>query len=269
MMGENISPEDIRTKKLVLIIEYKGSNYFGFQLQEELPTVQGALEQALYRLTGEKIRVGSASRTDTGVHALEQIVSFITESEIVPDKIITGLNHYLPKDIAVKAAYRVEDSFNIRKRAVSREYKYYILNSRVRSPLWEDYSFRVSGELDIEAMNRVAEQLIGEHDFASFATNLKIELKSTVRRIYKARFDREGNLVVFNIIANAFLPHQVRNTVGALIRVGQGKVTDKEFHSIMLAKKLGLAGPAAPAKGLCLIKVNYNKSLGEENSENI
>jgi tRNA pseudouridine38-40 synthase len=268
-MGENFSPADSEIRRLVLIVEYKGSNYFGFQLQAKLPTVQGELEKALYRLTGEKSRVSSASRTDTGVHAKGQVVSFKTKSAIVLDKFVSGLNYYLPIDIAIKAAYRVEDSFNVRSRAVSREYKYYILNNRVRSPLWEDYSFLVSGELDIEAMNQVAQQLVGEHDFASFTSNLGVRLKSTRRRVDKACFDRKGELVVFDIIANSFLPHQVRNTIGALIRVGQGKMTGEEFHSIMDARKLGLAGPAAPAKGLCLMKVNYNKSLGEENSENI
>lgn len=268
-MGENFSPADRKIRRLVLIVEYKGSNYFGFQLQAKLPTIQGELERALYRLTGEKLRVASASRTDTGVHAVGQVVSFKTHSAVAPDKFISGLNYYLPIDIAVKRVYRVEDSFNIRSKAVSREYKYYILNSRVRSPLWEDYSFMVSGELDIEAMNSAAAQLVGEHDFASFASNLGVKLKSTVRRIYNACFERDGEMVIFGIKASSFLPHQVRNTIGALIRVGQGKMTGEEFHSIMLARKLGLAGPAAPARGLCLMKVNYNKSLGEENSENI
>ena len=268
-MGENFSPADEEIRRLVLIVEYKGSNYFGFQLQAKLPTVQGELERALCRLTGDKTRVASASRTDTGVHAKGQVVSFKTKSAIAPDRFISGLNHYLPLDIAVKAVYRVEDSFNVRSKAVSREYKYYILNSSVRSPLWEDYAFLVSGELDMEAMNSAAGQLVGEHDFASFTSNLGVELKSTIRRVHKACFDRDGEMVIFNIKANSFLPHQVRNTIGALIRVGQRKMTGEEFHSIMLARKLGLAGPAAPAKGLCLMKVNYNKSLGEENSENI
>jgi tRNA pseudouridine38-40 synthase len=268
-MGENFSPEDKEIRRLVLIVEYRGSNYYGFQLQAKLPTVQDELEKALYRLTGEKTRVASASRTDTGVHASGQVASFKTRSTLGLDKFLGGLNYYLPIDIAVKAVYRVEDSFNIRSKAVSREYKYYILNSRVRSPLWDDYSFQVGGELDIEAMNSAAGQLVGEHDFASFTSNLGVELKSTVRRVYYACFDRDGEMVIFNIKASSFLPHQVRNTIGALIRVGQGKMTGEEFHSIMLARKLGLAGPAAPARGLCLIKVNYNKSLGEENSENI
>jgi tRNA pseudouridine38-40 synthase len=268
-MGEGFSPVDSEIRRLVLIVEYRGSNYFGFQLQLNLPTVQGELEKALYRLTGEKTRVSSASRTDTGVHAKEQVVSFKTKSAIVLDKFISGLNYYLPVDIAVKAAYRVEDSFNVRRKAVSREYKYYILNSRVRSPMWEDYSFLVSGELDIEAMSKAARQLVGEHDFASFTSNLGVELKSTIRRVYEACFDRDGEMVIFSIKANSFLPHQVRNTIGALVRVGQGKMTGEEFHSIMDARKLGLAGPAAPARGLCLMKVNYNKSLGEENSEYI
>lgn len=269
MMGENSSPGEEIVRRIVLVVEYRGSKYYGFQLQLKLPTVQGELENAIYRLTGNKTRVASASRTDTGVNAEGQVVSFKTGSAIELDRFVGGMNYYLPADIAVKAAYRVEDKFNVRSEAVSREYKYYIFNSRVRSPIRKDYSCLVSGKLDIKTMNEVAQTLVGSHDFASFTSNLGVELKTTIRQVYKACFDRDGEMVIFNIVASSFLPHQVRNTIGALIRVGQGKMTGDEFHSIMEARKLGLAGPAAPARGLCLIKVNYKKSLGEENSENI
>jgi tRNA pseudouridine38-40 synthase len=111
--------------------------------------------------------------------------------------------------------------------------------------------------------------LVGEHDLASFASNLGVELKSTKRRVYKAKFAKQGELVVFNIVANSFLPHQVRNTVGALIQIGQGRMTVKRFHSIMEAKTIGLAGPAVPARGLFLMRGNYKKQLEEYNIENL
>lgn len=249
---------DILTR-IVLIVEYDGSRYCGFQLQASLPTIQGEIEAALERLTGDRTRVTAASRTDSGVHARGQVVSFRTSSPLAAETFIGGLNYYLPRDIAVKAVYRVGDSFNVRRQAISREYSYYILNSPTRSPIKAGFSHLVRGELDTKAMNQAAQTIIGEHDFASFASSLGPEIKSTQRRVYQARVAREGQLVVFNIVANSFLPHQVRNTAGALIRVGRGKMTAAEFSSIMEARKPGLAGPAAPACGLYLIKVNYRE----------
>lgn len=257
------------TIKVVLIVEYDGAHYHGFQLQAGVPTIQGEIEKALEKLTGDKTRVIAASRTDAGVHARGQVVSFRTKSSHSLQTFVKGMNYYLPKDIAVKTAHRVRDSFNVRRSAVSREYNYYMLNSSVRSPLREGYSYLVPGNLDISAMNRACQLLLGEHDFASFATSMGVELRSTVRRVYKAEVRREGELVIFNIVANSFLAHQVRNTIGALIKVGLGNMSDDEFYGIMIAKKMGLAGPTAPACGLCLMQVNYQRPLEEENDENI
>ncbi len=257
------------TTRMVLLVEYDGSRYYGFQLQKNLPTIQGEIEEALKRLIGDRIRVVAASRTDTGVHARGQVVSFRTESILPPQTFVNGLNYYLPKDIAVKSAYRAGDSFNVRRHAISREYNYCILNSQTRSPMWQGFSYLVTGELDIESMDLAAQALVGEHDLASFASNLGVDLKSTRRRVYLSRVYRDGELVIFNIIANSFLPHQVRNTVGALIRVGLGRMTLEEFHSIMEAKEFGLAGPTAPACGLCLMKVNYKRDIKEYNIENL
>lgn len=258
-----------KTIRIVLLLEYDGSRYHGFQLQEKLPTIQGEIEKALKKLTGDSIRVMAASRTDSGVHAREQVVSFRTKSSLERRAFVGGLNYYLPPDIAIKEAYRTGEYFRVRSQAVSREYKYYILNRPMRSPLWDRYSYLVGDELDIEAMNLAAKTLIGEHDLASFASNLGVELKSTRRRVFKSEFAREGELVVFSIIASSFLPHQVRNTVGTLIRIGLGRMTVNELHSIMEARKIGLAGPAAPASGLFLMKVNYKKKLEEYDIENL
>ncbi len=250
--------------KMVLVVEYNGSRYCGFQLQTELPTIQGEIERALKRLTGDRIRLLAASRTDSGVHARGQVVSFRTRSTLTPETFVNGLNYYLPRDIAIKEAYKAGDSFNVRSHAVSREYEYYILNSPTRSPVWDGFCHLVTGELDIEAMNRACQTLIGEHDLASFASNLGVEIKRTRRRVYHAGVTRDGEMNIFSITANSFLPHQVRNTVGALIRVGLGRMTPGEFYSIMEAEKIGLAGPAAPACGLYLTKVNYKKPFEEE-----
>ena len=249
--------------KIVLIMEYDGTHYHGFQLQASLPTIQGETEKALWKLTGEWNRVITASRTDAGVHARGQVVSFRTNSSLPLQTFINGLNYYLPKDIAVRAAYRVDDSFNVRRDALSREYSYYILNSSTRSPIREGFAYLVAGHLDIEAINRACQALIGEHDFASFTTCIGARIKSTVRRVYRAEMEKDGELAVFNIVANSFLTHQVRNTVGALIRVGLSRMSVDEFHSITEAKKPGLARPTAPACGLCLMRINYPHPFGK------
>jgi len=249
--------------RVILIIEYDGTCYHGFQLQAELPTVQGELETALGKLTGSEHRVMAASRTDAGVHAREQVVSFRTGSALTAPTFITGLNHYLPEDIAVKAAYRVNDDFDVRREAVSREYRYYILNSRTRSPIRRRYSYRVSGELSIGAMNEAGEVLAGKHDFLSFASRLEDRGKSTVRNVFRAWVEREAELVMFNMVASSFLPHQVRNTVGVLVEVGTGRINVEEVRRIMEAKKPGLAGPTVPARGLYLMRINYPVTFEE------
>ncbi len=245
-------------------MEYDGKHYHGFQLQATLPTIQREVEKALWELTGERTRVMTASRTDAGVHAKGQVVSFRTKSTLPPQTFVNGLNYYLSKDIAIKAAYKVDDSFNVRRDAVSREYKYYILNSLTRSPIREGFSYRVGGHLDIEVMNQACQTLIGEHDFISFASSMEIGIKNTVRRVYQAEIEKDGDFAVFNMIANSFLTHQVRNTVGTLIRVGLGRMKVNQFCSIMETKKPGQGGPTAPARGLCLMQVNYPHPFEEE-----
>jgi tRNA pseudouridine38-40 synthase len=251
-------------RKIVLILEYDGTNYCGFQFQINAPTVQDEIEKALYKLTGEKLRVVAASRTDTGVHAEGQVVSFRTGSELKLENFIKGLNYYLPQDIAVKAAYQVNQKFSVQSNAVNREYRYCLWNSRTRSPLKKRFTYQVNKELDVEIMNQAGQLLVGEHDLVSFVTGInQASIKSTLRKVYKARLEKKDNLVIFEMTAKSFLPHQVRNTVGTLIRVGLHKISVDDFQKIMEAKKPGLAGPTVPAQGLCLLRVNYPRPLGE------
>ncbi len=242
--------------KIVLVVEYDGRNYCGFQWQANVPTIQAELERAIRKLTGENRRVLAASRTDTGVHARGQVVSFRTESVLSPQTIVRALNYHLPRDIAVRSASKVSADFNVRREAVSREYEYRIWNGPSRSPLLEGVAYFVPKKLNVRIMNSACKLLLGEHDLASFATALG-SLKSTVRNVYEAKLIRRKDLISFHITANSFLPHQVRNTIGLLIRVGLGKVRLEEFRQIMEAKAMGLAGPTAPACGLCLTRVNY------------
>lgn len=244
--------------RILLIIEYDGTNYHGSQLQVNAPTIQGEIEKALKKLTGERTRIKTASRTDAGVHARGQVAGFDTKARLPIKSFINGLNHHLPPDIAVKEAYKVEPSFDVRRRAVSREYRYYILNSPTRSPLRQGYSWRVAGKLDNEAMNRACRALIERHDFASFVSSAATaRQKRTVRDVFKAEITQDGDTVIFDIVANSFLPRQVRNTIGTLVKVGQCKMTEDEFKNMIDAATPGLAGPTAPAGGLCLMQVNY------------
>jgi len=254
-LAGNDTAESVR---IVLVIEYDGRAYCGSQVQPGAPTIQGEIEKALNKLTGKKVRIASASRTDAGVHARGQVFSFLTDSPMPVHAYVEGLNHYLPDDIAVKAARRADVSFDVRRRAVSREYRYYIYNSDTRSPLRHGHAWRVYGELNIDAMNEACRCLIGRHNFASFVSSeITAREKNTVREIIKAEILQNGDTVTLVMVARSFLPHQVRSTVGALIGVGRGKMTVDEFRTMLEAKTPGLAGPMAPPEGLCLERVDY------------
>jgi len=246
----------MQTKKIALIVEYEGTRYHGFQIQAGVPTIQGELERALRKITGERIRISSASRTDQGVHAKGQVVAFGTDSTLPPQTLLRALNHYLPEDIAIRQAFRVNDDFDVRRGALSREYCYYLLNSAIPSPLLRRSAYFMPRPLDIEAMNEACHALLGTHDFAPFSSSLNGR-KNTVRTIYKAEVDRQGDVVIFHVVANSFLPHQVRHTMGALVNVGVGKSDVAVFREILRSKKPATAGPALPPHGLCLLKVNY------------
>ena len=250
------------SSKFILLIEYDGTQYYGFQWQAGLPTIQNELEQAIGRLCGKSSRVVGASRTDTGVHARGQVVSFWVESTLDTVALVRALNYYLPGDIAVRAAYRASDDFNVRRDALSREYRYYILNRNTRSPFSRRFALFMPRMLNVEAMDEACRLIQGQHDFASFASSLDDD-RSTLRNVYEAGVKKKGDFTIVRVVANSFLPHQIRSTVGLLIRLGLGKISIQDFRDIMEARSLGLAGPLSPGYGLCLEKVNYPKPFGE------
>ncbi|HTY82292.1 MAG TPA: tRNA pseudouridine(38-40) synthase TruA, partial [Dehalococcoidales bacterium] len=187
-----------------------------------------------------------------------QVAGLFTDSALPLNAFVDGLNHFLPSDIAVKASFKAEENFDVRRRANRRTYRYYILNSATRSPMKQGFSCRVPGALDIEAMRQACQALIGRHDFASFVSSAEVAIqKKTVRDVFKVDITKDGDMIVLEMVANSFLPHQVRNTAGTLLKVGQGKMTVEEFERVVAAKTPGLAGPTAPADGLCLVKVDY------------
>jgi tRNA pseudouridine38-40 synthase len=243
-------------RKIALVVEYEGTRYHGSQIQDGVPTIQGEIESALNRLTGEKIRVALASRTDAGVHAKGQVAAFGTESRLPLPTITRALNFYLPEDIAVRRAAVVGEDFDPRRHALSREYSYLLWNDGARTPLLRRHACFVPTPLDIEAMNVACQSLIGTQDFTPFVGSVEPG-KSTVRTVHCAEVQKKGHQVTFRMVANAFLPHQMRNTVGALLKVGLGKYDVATFRQIANSKVLGAAGPALPPWGLYLTRINY------------
>lgn len=242
------------SRKLALIVEYNGTQYHGFQAQAGVPTIQDEIERVLAIITGERIRITSAGRTDTGVHARGQVISLLISVRLSVETLIRALNFYLPEDISIKWGSWTRSNFNARRNAISREYRYSIHNSCTPSPLQSNYTYFMPSPLNINAMNTACEAVIGRHDFASFTAPTT---RSTVRIVSKAQVTREGETVFFDVVANSFLHKQVRSIIGLLTKVGLGKLSVEKFTEILKAKKPGLAGPVAPACGLCMMKVNY------------
>lgn len=249
----------MNSSKYVLLVEYDGTHYHGFQWQVGLPTIQDEMEKAIKKFCRSNSRVMAAGRTDSGVHAKGQVVSFRARPGLSATTLVKALNYYLPQDIAVKTACVADDDFDVRRDALNREYHYHILNSKTRSPLSRRFALLIPGLLNIEMMNEACQLMQGEHDFISFTSSL--DNKSTVRYVHEAKVEKKGDFVIFRMIANSFLPHQIRHTMGLLLRLGFGKIDSRGFKGIMEARSLGLAGPSAPPCGLCLVKVNYAKPL--------
>lgn len=244
-------------KNIKLTVEYDGAEFKGYQTQPGLRTIQGELETALTFLTGESIRIAAAGRTDAGVHARGQIVSFHTTSGLPVETFEKGMNFYLPDDIAVTNASIAPEGFHARRSAKSREYRYVVLNRKNPSPLWRRFAYHYPYALNLSIMAEGASILVGEHDFAAFAGSEALVKGHTRRRIVKAAVSLEEELVCFCVEANAFLPYQVRTMMGTLLWVGIGKLSVTDFATILDSKDRKVAGPTAPAHGLYFMKANY------------
>ena len=247
-------------RRLALLLEYDGAAYGGSQFQRNAPSVQGEVEGAIRRLTGETVRVAFAGRTDAGVHAAGQVAAFTTDSRHAPATFVRGLNALLPEDIAVVLAAEVPPGFDPRRDARRREYRYLIWNGPQRSPLVRRTMWHVRARLDEAAMARAAAFLIGEHDLASFGAAPPVG-GSTRRRVWRAEVSRREQVIAVHLEANAFLPHQVRRTVGALVEVGLGRLPEEMFGHWLAEPRSGAAGPAAPPHGLCLVRVWYDDDV--------
>ncbi|MBO8129579.1 MAG: tRNA pseudouridine(38-40) synthase TruA [Peptococcaceae bacterium] len=246
-------------RNIKLTIAYDGTRYHGFQKQSGsgLPTIQATLEQYLTILAKDAVKVIGAGRTDAGVHARAQVVSFFLPARGIPTaKIVPALQGLLPGDIAAVAAEEVDQSFHARYSAVAKTYSYTIYHAPVPSPFWRLYSLYVPHHLSIDAMRRAARCLVGEHDFSSFQ-NTGRPVASATRTLFRADVEEDPPLVRLVFKGNGFLYQMVRIMTGTLLEIGRGKLLPEEMETIIKARDRRAAGPTAPAHGLCLEKVEY------------
>ena len=239
------------------VLSYDGTDFCGWQRQPDERTVQGVLEEALFKLTRKKITVDGAGRTDAGVHALGQVAHFNTESRMDSGAFQRALNSLLPGDIVIRRAEEVQPDFHARKNVTSKIYEYRILNRTTPPAVDRQYLWHVPQKLDLDDMKRATHSLVGEHDFSAFRS-VGSSTHSSVRNILRAGWKRgKGGLLRFEIEASGFLKQMVRAIVGTLVEVGRGKVSAQEFKRILDSKDRKEAGPTAPAQGLFLKEVRY------------
>lgn len=240
-----------------LTLEYDGTEFAGFQIQAPgLRTVQGVLEDAIERLSGEQSRVHGAGRTDAGVHALGQVAHFETGWTVPADRIALALNGELPDDLVVRAAEIAPSGFHARFSATGRTYRYVVLNRAAPSALLGRYALHVRERLDVAAMRTAAAELTGTHDFAAFGLP-DAPGKSTVRKVDRLDVRRWKDCVLVTVHGNAFLRSQVRAFIGTLLLAGRGKLTPAEVAAIRDSRDRVKCPPVALAKGLCLVRVDY------------
>lgn len=243
-------------KNVKLTIEYKGSNYLGWQIQPDGKTVQGELQSAIKSITGEDVNLIGSGRTDAGVHAYGQVANFITDSKIEAIRLPAAINSQLPKDISVKKVEYVDDDFHSRFSAKGKKYRYRIYNSKNRSALDYEYSYHIGYRLDLDLMKDQAEKLIGSHDFTSFVSSGSTS-KSNVRTIYSLDLKKEGDYIIIDIEGDGFLYNMVRIITGTLIDIARGRIT-RSMDEIIERRDRSLAGHTAPAHGLYLYEVYYD-----------
>lgn len=240
-----------------ILVEYDGTPFFGWQWQDTLPSVQGALVHAIQSFTGERVMVQGAGRTDAGVHALGQVAHFDLSKDYETDTVRDALNaHLRPNPVAVLSAEKVAADFDARRSAIRRHYLYRIANRRPDLTLDRLRAWRVPRRLDVEAMHAAAQRLVGKHDFTTFRST-ECQAKSPEKTLDRLDVSRAGDEVHIVAVARSFLHNQVRSMVGTLVPVGDGKWTADDVSRALAARDRAACGQVAPPEGLYLVKVDY------------
>lgn len=243
-------------KRVRLIVAYDGTNYHGWQVQNNGITIEGELNRCLTDLLGEEIQVIGASRTDAGVHALCNVAVFDTKHPMPAEKISYALNQRLPEDIRIQKSEQVDSEFHPRHCESRKTYEYCIYRGEFPMPVRRLYTYFTYHALDVEAMRTAAAFLVGEHDFKSFC-QVNAQVESTVRTLYKVDVEEQGSEIVIRVQGNGFLYNMVRIIAGTLMEVGQGKRPAESIPMIIEAKNRQAAGPTAPAEGLTLVEYRW------------
>ena len=247
--------------RIALGIEYDGSGYFGWQSQPNGRTVQDVIQIALSQIAGEAVTVIAAGRTDTGVHAIEQVIHFDTQAIRPLTAWVRGANALLPNTVSVLWAHAVDNEFHARFSAQARSYRYYLFCRPVRSALQQGKVGWFHQTLDVEKMREAAQYLLGEHDFSSFRAS-ECQAKSPVKNLCSILIEQQEGLISVDLTANAFLHHMVRNIVGCLVYVGKGRHPPHWMQQVLESRDRSMAAPTFAPDGLYLRLITYDKSWG-------
>ncbi len=241
--------------RYMCIISYDGTNYMGFQIQNDLPTIELEIKNALKKMLNEDVKIYPSGRTDRYVHAKGQVIHFDLEKHISPISLKRGLNTYLKDDIHIINALEKDETFHARFSAKSKEYRYYI-NTAELDPITKNFSANIYN-LDFDKMNEAIKLFEGTHDFKGFASAQIDKRKETIKTIYETKINVLGDYLEFIFIGNGFLKYQVRRMMGLLIEIGRGKETKEKILEIFDKKDPKISHKIAEGKGLFLYKVNY------------
>lgn len=253
-------------RNLKLVLAYDGTDYCGWQVQPDAPSIQNTLASAIGRVTGENVLPQGSGRTDAGVHALAQVASFQTESVIPAANLVKALNDVLPPSVRVQEVSEEPVAFHARKSAKAKTYRYRMYREAVCPPFLARYVWHYPYPLDFEAMKEAASQVEGEHDFTSFAAADPEKIDSdehgsrrqlNIRTIFSSRWDRNREEFIYEVRGSGFLHHMVRNLIGTFVLVGKGTLKPEDLTKILEAKDRSAAGATAPACGLYLVSVEY------------
>jgi tRNA pseudouridine38-40 synthase len=249
-----------------LVLAYDGSDFSGWQVQPNQPTIQGELASAVERITGERVLPQGSGRTDAGVHALGQVASFSIKAPIPEANLHRALNRALPESIRILSAEIVAPEFHARHSAVRKTYEYRLFRAEICPPTLARFVYALNWPLDLDALSEAATDVVGEHDFTSFAArdpDLTIRNQpqtasaDCIRTIYQSTWRTEGDLLLYRVTGSGFLHHMVRNLVGTFLELGRGAIPTTSIPAILAARSRSAAGPTAPARGLFLAHVEY------------